>query len=136
MQIDILVYVHTERCLWRRPFVPPSTGLRLAALTPVCHQVCVIHPPIESVRPATKADLVCLLFSRLFVKQAYQLAAQLAVQGKLVVMGGSFVTRHPEEALEVCEAVLIGAIEPRWLRLLMDANAGQLQRYYKKEAVH
>jgi len=136
MQIDIIVYVHADRCLRRRPFAPPSIGLQLAAHTPVCHQVSVIHPPFESVHSTTKADLICLIFGRLFARQAYQLAAQLVVQGKLVVMGGGFVTRHPEDALAYCEAVLIGTLEPAWSRLLSDANMGQLQRYYKNEAVH
>lgn len=136
MQIDIIVYVHTARCFCQRPFAPPSIGLRLAALTPVCHQVRVIHPPLETVRSTTKADLTCLIFDRQLASQAYRLAAYLVIQGKLVVMGGSFVTRHPEDALEVCEAVLIGRIEPTWPRLLMDVNRGQLQWYYKNEAVH
>jgi len=134
MQIDIIVYVHADRC--RRPFAPPSIGLQLAAHTPVCHQVSVIHPPLESVYPTTKADLICLIFGRVFARQAYQLAARLVGQGKRVVMGGGFVTRHPEEALAYCEAVLIGALETVWPRLLSDANMGQLHRYYKNEAVH
>lgn len=112
MQIDIIIYVRAYG--QPQPFVPPSIGLRLAARTPVCHKVRIIHPPLECVQRATKASLVCLLFDSSFAKQAYRLGIFFAVQRKMVVMGGPHVNRQPDEASQYCQAIITGEIEQSW----------------------
>lgn len=116
MQIDIIIYVRAYG--QPQPFVPPSIGLRLAALTPVCHQVRIIHPPLERVQRATKATLVCLLFDSSFAKQAYRLGIFFAGQRKMVVMGGPHVNRRPDEARRYCHALMTGGFEQSWAPLL------------------
>ena len=63
MQIEIIV-VHVHRYRWghEKDFVPPITGIHLAALTPPEHDVRVVHQQVEAVDLETDADLVALSF--------------------------------------------------------------------------
>ena len=73
MRIEIVV-VYQPR--YRRGhgahFVPPLTGIHLAALTPVEHEVRVIHQQVEPVSLDTDADLICLTFFSGFACEAYR----------------------------------------------------------------
>ncbi len=132
MKIDIIV-VYQPRYLWghEKDFVPPLSGIHLAALTPPEYLVRVIHQQITPVSPDTDADLIALSFFSGVADEAYRLADMFRAQGKKVVAGGPHVTFGPDEALTHCDAVCIGEAETTWPRLLADAAAGQLQRRYE-----
>ncbi len=50
MKVDIIVvYVHRYERGHEMDFVPPITGIHLAALTPEPHQVRVIHQQVEPI---------------------------------------------------------------------------------------
>ncbi len=51
-------------------------------------------------------------------------------------MGGFHVTLHPEEALEHCDAVVVGEAESVWEQVLEDARRKRLQRRYQAEGFH
>ena len=112
-------------------FVPPLTGLQLAALTPAGHEVRVVHQQVEPVDLDTGADLVALSFFSGFAPEAYRIAEALRRRGKLVVGGGPHVTFSPDEALRFLDAVVLGEADALWPRLLADAEAGRLQRVYE-----
>jgi hypothetical protein len=134
MKIDIVVYVCSQEPRRKRGFALPMIGFRLAALTPLQHNVRVIHPPVEPVRLDSQASLILLLFCSTFADQAYRLADTFGARGKIVVAGGTHATHWPSEALEHCEAVVINEIEPVWANLLVDASTGNLRPQYKENA--
>ena len=57
MKIDIiLAYIQRYRPGHEKDFVPPITGIHLAALTPASHQVRVFHQQLESPPAETEAE--------------------------------------------------------------------------------
>ncbi|MBL0161122.1 MAG: B12-binding domain-containing radical SAM protein [Bryobacterales bacterium] len=111
-------------------FVPPITGIHLAALTPAEYEVRVIHQQVEAVNFETDADLIALSFFTGFAPEAYRLADEYRTRGKRVVAGGPHVTFNAEEALAHVDSVVVGEAESVWTELLRDAAAGRLRSRY------
>lgn len=131
MKIDIFVaYLPRYRFGHEANFVPPLTGIHLAALTPSEHTVRVFHQQVDALPPAGDADLVAISFFSGFAPAAYRLAQHYRAHGSRVVMGGPHATFWPEEALRHCDAVVTGEAESVWPRLLADAAGDRLQRIY------
>lgn len=134
MKIDIVVvYVQRYERGHEIDFVPPITGIHLAAITPARHRVRVIHQQVEPVDIETDADLVALSFFSGFAPEAYRLATELRRRGTIVVAGGPHATFSPDEALRFCDCVVVGEAESVWSTLLDDAEAGRLARRYDGE---
>ncbi len=131
MKIDIVIayvprYVQGDEA----HFVPPLTGIHMAGITPSHHEVRVVHQQIEPIGLETDADLVALTFFSGFADEAYRLADAFRARGKKVVAGGPHVTFWVEEALNHCDAVVIGEAETVWADLLDDAERGVLKKCY------
>lgn len=136
MIIDIIVvYIPRYRRGHEIDFVPPITGIHLAALTPSQHQVRVIHQQVDPIPYDTDADLIALAFFSGFAPEAYRLAQFFKSRGKIVVAGGPHVTFWSQEALGYVDAVVIGEAESVWKDLLEDAARGQLKSRYNGEAL-
>ena len=134
MKIDIVVvYIQRYERGHEMDFVPPITGIHLAAITPPRHEVRVIHQQVEPVDLDTDADLVALSFFSGFAPEAYRLATELRRRGKRVVAGGPHATFSPDETLRFCDSVVIGEAESVWPTMLEDAEAGRLRRRYEGE---
>jgi radical SAM superfamily enzyme YgiQ (UPF0313 family) len=132
MRIDIIVvYVARYRSGHEKHFVPPITGIHLAALTPAGHDVRVVHQQVEPVDLDTDADLVALSFFSGFATEAYRLADALRARGKTVVAGGPHATYWQDEVLEHCDAVAEGEAESYWAQLVADAERGRLRKIYR-----
>ena len=131
MKIDFIV-VYMPRYIRGHEvnFVPPITGIHLAAITPPQHQVRVIHQQLRPVPENSDADLVALSFFSGFAPEAYRLARCFKAQGKIVVAGGPHATFWPDEALRYCDSVVIGEAESVWAQLMEDASRGALQTRY------
>lgn len=131
MKIDIIiVYMKRYRMGHEMNFVPPITGIHLAALTPPQHRVRVFHQQLDPIPYDSDADLVALSYFSGFAPEAYRLAQHFRQHGARVVMGGPHATFWPDEALQYCDAVVTGEAESVWAQLLVDAEAGQLQPVY------
>ncbi len=132
MKIDIIVvYMQRYEKGHEANFVPPITGIQLAALTPPRHRVRVIHQQVDPIPYDTGADLIALSFFSGFAPEAYRLAQSFKASGTRVVAGGPHVTFWPEEALaQGCDAVVMGEAESVWAELLDDAENGCLQTHY------
>ncbi|MDX2153719.1 MAG: radical SAM protein [Bryobacteraceae bacterium] len=126
----VVVYQARYRLGHEKNFVPPLTGIHLAGLTPAEYRVRVVHQQVEPVDLESDADLVALSFFTGFAPEAYRLARELRKRGKLVVAGGPHATFNADEALEHCDAVVLGEAETVWGELLADAAAGRLQKPY------
>src|SRR5215813_5772361 len=131
MKIDIIVvYIQRYERGHEVDFVPPITGIHLAAITPREHRVRVIHQQVEPVGFDTDADLIALSFFSGFAPEAYRLASEFRQRGKTVVAGGPHATFSPDEVLCYCDSVVVGEAESAWPRLIQDAEAGALRPRY------
>jgi radical SAM superfamily enzyme YgiQ (UPF0313 family) len=132
MKIDIIVvYVQRYEKGHEFDFVPPTTGVHLAALTETRHDVRVFHEQVDVIDYETDADLVAISFFSGFAREAYRLADVFRSRGRQVVMGGPHVTYAADEALAHCDAVVIGEAEQVWTRMIDDAEARRLARVYE-----
>jgi len=132
MKIDIiLAYIPRYRFGHEKDFVPPLTGIHLAALTPARHKVRVIHQKLEAPPVDTDADLVAISFFSGFAPEAYRLARHYRSRGRLVVGGGPHVTFSEEEASRYFDALVVGEAESVWPQLLEDAGHGELKPVYR-----
>ena len=132
MKIDIIVvYMQRYNHGHEYNFVPPITGIYLAALTPAKHSVRVIHEQVQKINYDTDADLIALTFFSGFAPEAYRLVHEFKRRGKVVVAGGPHVTFWSDEALaQGIDAVVIGEGESVWAKLLDDAERDALQQKY------
>ena len=104
----ILAYLQRYRFGHEKDFVPPITGIHLAAQTPAIHEIRVIHQQLEQPPVETAADLVAISFFSGFAPEAYRLARHYRSRGKLVVGGGPHVTYSEGEASCYFDALVIG----------------------------
>src|SRR5680860_231106 len=136
MKIDIIIaYVQRYEFGHERDFVPPITGIHLAAITPAEHEVRVFHQQIDKIDLNTEAEVIAISFFSGFAIAAYNLAAEFKKRGKIVVAGGPHVTYCQEGALTYFDAIVTGEAESVWPNLLQDANKKQNKIANYKEAV-
>lgn len=112
----------------------PSLGLlTLAGMTPARHECRYLE--VEDVRNSanlpTDFDLVAISSFSAQILEAYELADRYRQLGVRVVLGGLHVSKLPREALEHCDAVVVGEGEATWLELLHDAEHDRLRDVYR-----
>jgi radical SAM superfamily enzyme YgiQ (UPF0313 family) len=111
----------------------PSLGLlTLAAMVPDHHEVHYIEVPDLGEYNDLPADfdLVGISSYSAQIDEAYALARRFRDGGVKVIMGGPHVTALPEEALEYCDAVVVGEGEASWPDVLRDAEQSALKDVY------
>ncbi|MBE0478247.1 B12-binding domain-containing radical SAM protein [Candidatus Aerophobetes bacterium] len=115
---------------------PPLNLALLAALAPD-NDYTIIDENIDTVEydseKIQKADIIGLTVMTAQAPRAYELADRMREMGKTVIMGGIHVSALPEEALEHCDAVVVGEAEGIWPKLLEDCEGGKLQKIYKNK---
>lgn len=132
MKVDIIIaYLQRYKRGHEVDFVPPITGIHLAAITPLHIEVRVTHQQVEAVNFDTDAALIAISFFSGFATEAYRLASIFREKGKTVVAGGPHVTYCQEEALQYFDAIVEGEAEDVWAQLLEDFESGHLQQRYK-----
>ena len=113
MKIDIIVaYVQRYRHGHEKHFVPPITGIHLAALTPAPAPGRVMHQQVRAARPRADADLVAISFFSGFAPRG-PIAWRRATGAPASRSSGAdpMSTYAPEEALQFFDAILIGEAE-------------------------
>ncbi|HVH45181.1 MAG TPA: radical SAM protein [Labilithrix sp.] len=115
-------------------FVPPVTGIHLAAITPPEHEVEVFHEQVRPIPIDDTPDVVALSFFSGFARRAYELADAYRARGVRVVAGGPHVSYWTEEALEHVDAVVVGEAESVWREVLDDIAKGTPKRIYHGRA--
>ena len=131
MKIDIIIaYVQRYEFGHERDFVPPITGIHLAAITPAAHEVRVFHQQVDKIDVDTDAQVIAISFFSGFAMAAYTLAVEFKKRGKIVIAGGPHVTYCQEEALAYVDAIVTGEAENVWTQLLQDIELGQLKAVY------
>ena len=109
---------------------PPLNLPYLAALTPSHYKIEVIDENIEPFK-LKKADIVGITAYTSSVSRGYDIAQMYRKQGIPTVMGGIHVSMMPEEALNYCDAVVIGEAEDIWPKVLEDFETQNLKRQYR-----
>ncbi|NUO02221.1 MAG: B12-binding domain-containing radical SAM protein [Saprospiraceae bacterium] len=131
MRIDfIIAYIRRYEFGHERDFVPPLTGIHLAAITPTKHEVRVIHQQVDKIDLDSEADVIAISFFSGFAPAAYDLALEFKKRGKIVIGGGPHVTYCQHEALTWFDAIVTGEAENVWPQLLEDIENGRLMEVY------
>ena len=113
------------------PMQPLSLGI-LAALTPAHWEVELLDESFERFS-YREADLVGLTAFTSFANRAYEIAAVYRAAGTPTVMGGIHASMLPDEALRFVDTVVIGEAESVWGKVIVDFEAGKLQKIYRGE---
>ncbi len=103
----------------------------LAARTPADIETVLWDERVESVPLDADLDLVAITVETYTARRAYQIAMRYRQRGIPVVMGGYHPTFEPDEALQFCDAVVVGDGEELWPRIVEDARSGNLQPVYR-----
>jgi len=131
MKVRIIIsYVPRYERGHRFHFVPPVTGIHLAAITPPEHHVEVVHEQVRSVPVDDWPDVVAISFFSGFARQGYAIADRYRARGVRVVAGGPHVSYWTEEALEHVDVVVTGEAEAVWADVLRDLEKGAARRVY------
>ena len=109
---------------------PPLNLPYLAAVTPKHYQISVIDENIEPFK-FQKADIVGITAYTATVTRAYEIAQIYRKKGIPTVMGGIHVSMMPDEALQYCDAIVIGEAEEVWPKVLDDFESGNLKDRYQ-----
>jgi len=110
----------------------PSLGLlTVAALTPPEHDVAYLEvAELKSSTVLPEFDLVGISSLSAQIDEAYAIADAYRARGTKVVMGGLHVSSLPDEALQHCDAVVIGGAEGVWPQVVAAAVQGSLRPRY------
>jgi radical SAM superfamily enzyme YgiQ (UPF0313 family) len=111
-------------------FVPPITGIYLAALTPEKHTITVTHQQVSGINFQSPAEVIALTFFSGFAMEAYRIGDEFRRRGKIVIAGGPHVSYVQDESLRHFDSIILGEAEALWPTVLNDAENGQLKRKY------
>jgi radical SAM superfamily enzyme YgiQ (UPF0313 family) len=110
---------------------PPLSLLQVAALTPPEHEVILQDEAVQELDLGAACDVVGITALTSSAPRAYDVADAFRARGIPVVIGGMHASACAEEALEHCDAVVVGEAEGKWPRLLTDLERGELQSIYR-----
>jgi radical SAM superfamily enzyme YgiQ (UPF0313 family) len=119
-----------RRAMLRFSILPLTT---VAALTPPGHEVSVCDENVEPLDLNADVDLVGVSYMTALAPRAREIAAAFRARGRLAVAGGYHPTLCPEDAARHFDAVCVGDAEELWPRIVRDAAAGRLRRFYRHE---
>jgi radical SAM superfamily enzyme YgiQ (UPF0313 family) len=105
----------------------------LISLTPETHEIRVFDENIGDIDFEWGADLIGISVRTMYAQRAYHIADRFRQHGVKTVLGGIHPSMCTEEALDHCDAVVIGEAENVWQKLLLDAEAGCMKRTYNAE---
>ena len=128
----------TRPMYFNRALYSPLAGLlAVAACIPRDrYDVVLTDENIEEIDFDLKADVVGISAMTAYVNRGYEIADQFRARGMPVVMGGVHASFMPQEALQHCDAVVIGEAELIIDKLLDDLDAGAMRGIYKSDRLH
>ncbi len=106
----------------------------LAALAPEGWDVTLKDDAVEEVDLEAEVDVVAITIRTVTSLRGYELAEAFRRRGIPVIMGGPHATFHSEEVARHADAVCIGEAEEIFPRMLEDAAAGRLQKFYQRDS--
>lgn len=112
--------------------IEPLVFSILAARTPDDIETVFWDERKEDVPLDGDISLLAITVETHTARRAYQIAREYRALGVPVVMGGHHPTFLPDEALQYCDAVVIGDAEGTWEELIRDFRAGELKSKYSQ----
>ena len=110
--------------------IPPLNLAMIARYTPEHYDVEIVDEAVEELDLNAQADMVGITCMTPLAPRAYELARHFRARGVPVVMGGIHASYMTDEALQYCDAVVVGEGERLWPQLLEDWERGQMQKVY------
>ena len=105
----------------------------LAALAPQDWKITLIDDATEEIDFNADVDVVAITIRTVTSLRGYEIADAFRRRGIPVLMGGPHATFYSEEVAEHADAVCIGEGEEVFPKMLEDAAAGRLQKFYRRE---
>jgi radical SAM superfamily enzyme YgiQ (UPF0313 family) len=106
----------------------------LAALAPKEWHVTLLDDATEEVDYDAPVDAVAITIRTVTSLRGYEIADRFRYRGIPVLMGGPHATFHAEEVARHADAVCVGEAEGIFPRMLEDAVAGRLKRFYRRDS--
>ena len=107
----------------------------LAALAPPGWDIRLLDDEIEEPDYNAPVDVVAITVRMVTSLRAYEVADRFRARGVTVLLGGPHATFYGDEMAEHADAVCIGEGEDVFPRMLEDAAAGRLARFYRRDSV-
>jgi radical SAM superfamily enzyme YgiQ (UPF0313 family) len=105
----------------------------LAALAPQDWKITLIDDATEEIDFNADVDVVAITIRTVTSLRGYEIADAFRRRGIPVLMGGPHTTFYSEEVAEHADAVCIGEAEEVFPKMLEDAAAGKLKKFYRRE---
>jgi radical SAM superfamily enzyme YgiQ (UPF0313 family) len=105
----------------------------LAALAPKDWKITLIDDATEEVDFNAEADVVAITIRTVTSLRGYEIADGFRRRGVPVLMGGPHATFYSEEVAEHADGVCVGEAEGVFPKMLEDAAAGRLRKFYRRE---
>ena len=106
----------------------------LAALAPPDWDVTLTDDEIEEPDYGARPDAVAITTRMVTSLRAYEIADKFRDRKVPVLMGGPHATFYSDEMANHADAVCVGEGEEVFPRMLEDAAAGRLQKFYRRDA--
>ena len=106
----------------------------LAALVPRGWDVTLLDDATEEIDYGANVDAVAITVRTVTSLRGYEIARRFRDRKVPVLMGGPHATFHSEEMAGRSDAVCVGEAEGVFPRMLEDAAAGRLQKFYRRDS--
>jgi len=105
----------------------------LAALAPQDWKITLVDDATEEIDYNADVDAVAITIRTVTSLRGYEIAEKFRRRGIPVLMGGPHATFYADEVAEHADAVCIGEAEEVFPRMLADAAAARLKKFYRRE---
>jgi radical SAM superfamily enzyme YgiQ (UPF0313 family) len=105
----------------------------LAALAPKEWKITLVDDATEDLDLNADVDVVAITIRTVTSFRGYEIADNFRRRGIPVLIGGPHTTFHAEEVAKHADAVCIGEAEEVFPKMLEDAAAGRLQKFYRRD---
>ena len=116
-----------------RPWtLEPLNMAILAGITPEEIELTFYDDRVEDINYEDPTDLVGISVETSTALRSYEIARHYKEKGIPVIMGGVHPTLLPDEVATYADVVVGGHAEKLWPQILVDFQAGTLQKHYKE----
>lgn len=105
----------------------------LAALAPQDWEITLVDDATQEIDFNADVDVVAITIRTVTSLRGYEIADKFRRRGVTVIMGGPHATFYSDEVAEHADAVCIGEAEEIFPRMLEDAAAGRLKKFYRRD---
>ena len=105
----------------------------LAALAPQGWKITLVDDATEEIDFNADVDVVAITIRTVTSLRGYEIADKFRSRGVTVIMGGPHATFYSDEVAQHADGVCISEAEEVFPRMLEDAAAGRLKKFYRRD---